>query len=91
MVDLKFKYPMAVSLMGMVMSGILGFVCCRVLKLVEMNAVVRFRFWATKILPIGWVHYTYSPAVVLTLILDTDCKIERMKAGYGSILRRDGA
>ncbi len=73
MVDLKFKYPMAVSLMGMAMSGILAFVCCRVLKVVEMNAVVRFRFWATKILPIGWVPYTDAPAVVSTLTLRTHC------------------
>ncbi|KAG2450822.1 hypothetical protein HYH02_004657 [Chlamydomonas schloesseri] len=54
MVDLKFSYPMAVSVMGMAMSGLLGFICCRVLRLVEAHAVVRWRFWFTKILPIGF-------------------------------------
>ena len=53
MVDLKFGYPMAVSLMGMAMSGLLGFLCCRLLRLVEVHAVVRWRFWFSKILPIG--------------------------------------
>ncbi|KAG2422641.1 hypothetical protein HXX76_015879 [Chlamydomonas incerta] len=54
MVDLKFGYPMAVSVMGMAMSGLLGFMCCRLLRLVETHAVVRWRFWFTKILPIGF-------------------------------------
>ncbi|PNH04645.1 putative sugar phosphate/phosphate translocator [Tetrabaena socialis] len=53
MVDLGFRYPMAVSAMGMVMSGLLSFVVCRVLRLVEANSVVRPRFWAAKMLPIG--------------------------------------
>ncbi|EFJ49210.1 hypothetical protein VOLCADRAFT_120797 [Volvox carteri f. nagariensis] len=54
MVDLKFKYPMTVSVMGMVMSGLLSFICCRVLRVVETHAIVRLRFWITKILPIGF-------------------------------------
>ncbi|GLI65022.1 hypothetical protein VaNZ11_008392 [Volvox africanus] len=54
MVDLRFKYPMAVSVMGMAMSGLLSFVCCRVLRVVETHAVVRPHFWIAKILPIGF-------------------------------------
>ncbi|GLC33216.1 hypothetical protein PLESTB_000358600 [Pleodorina starrii] len=54
MVDLKFKYPMSVSVMGMAMSGILSFICCRVLRIVETHAVVRPQFWVQKILPIGF-------------------------------------
>lgn len=54
MVDLKFKYPMTVSGMGMAMSGILSFVCCRVLRLVETKTVITTEFWLTKILPVGF-------------------------------------
>ncbi|GFR48613.1 hypothetical protein Agub_g10525, partial [Astrephomene gubernaculifera] len=54
MVDLKFKYPMTVSVMGMAMSGLLGFACCRIFRLVDTHVVVRPRFWVVKILPIGF-------------------------------------
>ncbi|PNH04174.1 putative sugar phosphate/phosphate translocator [Tetrabaena socialis] len=53
MVDLGFKYPMAVSALGMAMSGLLSYLSCRVLRLVEANSVVRLRFWVVKILPVG--------------------------------------
>eukprot|EP00798_Chlamydomonas_sp_ICE-L_P016184 gene16184-22345_t len=54
MVDLKFAYPMLVSAMGMFMSGVLSFLCCRVFDLVDAKAPVNFNFWLTKILPVGF-------------------------------------
>lgn len=53
MVDLGFDYPMTVSGMGMLMSGLLSFLCCRVLKIVEAETVVTFDFWVKRILPVG--------------------------------------
>ena len=54
MVDLGFKYPMAVSGMGMFMSGILGFIVCRVLRLVECKATITPNFWLVRIMPVGF-------------------------------------
>lgn len=44
---------MAVSGMGMSMSGLLGFLCCRVFGFVEAKAVIPFAFWRDKVLPVG--------------------------------------
>jgi hypothetical protein len=48
MVDLKFKYPMTVSGLGMLSSGILSFICCRMLKIVPAETKVSFEFWMSK-------------------------------------------
>lgn len=64
MVDLDFKYPMTVSVMGMIMSGVLSFFCCRILRIVEAHAVMRTRFWIMKILPIGYASGQSTPASV---------------------------
>ncbi|GFR40576.1 hypothetical protein Agub_g1156 [Astrephomene gubernaculifera] len=53
MVDLGFRYPMAITSMGMGMSAFLAFVCCRVLKLVAVHDNIELRFWLAKLLPIG--------------------------------------
>ncbi|KXZ53487.1 hypothetical protein GPECTOR_7g937 [Gonium pectorale] len=53
MVDLGFEYPMAVTGMGMFMSGFLAFICCHVLRLVEVHETMDPRFWAVRVLPIG--------------------------------------
>ena len=49
MVDLHFKYPMTVSSMGMLSSGLLSFVCCRVIKIVPAETHVTFEFWMAKV------------------------------------------
>lgn len=51
MVDLHFKYPMTVSSMGMLSSGLLSFVCCRVIKIVPAETHVTFEFWMAKVCP----------------------------------------
>lgn len=52
MVDLKFKYPMAVSGMGMATSGILSYACCRT-GLVDAKAVIKPDFYIKRIMPVG--------------------------------------
>lgn len=54
MVDLKFKYPMTVAGMGMLASGIMSFLCCRVFNWVEVKAPISRDFWIKKILPVGF-------------------------------------
>lgn len=54
MVDLKFKYPMTVSGMGMAMSGLLSYLCCRVFGIVEAKQQITWQFWFQKILPVGF-------------------------------------
>ncbi len=49
MVDLKFKYPMTVSSLGMAMSGLLSYMCCRVLRIVEADNRVSIEFFTTKV------------------------------------------
>eukprot|EP00955_Chlamydomonas_euryale_P065195 359172-Chlamydomonas_euryale.AAC.6 len=46
----------ALSGMGMATSGLLSYVCCRVLRLVKAESEVDVRFWATKA-----VKWTYAP------------------------------
>jgi hypothetical protein len=53
MVELGFKYPMTVAGMGMLTSGMLSFVACRMLGIVEGTQPVTPHFWATKIMPVG--------------------------------------
>jgi hypothetical protein len=53
MVDLGFKYPQTLSGFGMVCSGLLSFLACRVFRFVECKATISWRFWATKMLPVG--------------------------------------
>lgn len=53
MVDLGFKYPMFVTGMGMGMSGFLAFICCHVLRVVEVRESMELRFWLYRVLPIG--------------------------------------
>lgn len=54
MVDYGFKYPMTVSGMGMFASGILGYLCCHVLKIVEAKQSMTSRFYLTKLMPVGF-------------------------------------
>ncbi len=62
MVDLKFRYPMTVAGMGMLTSGVLSFLCCRVFRLVDAKTPVTFEFWVKKCLPVGFfmVRYTHT-------------------------------
>jgi hypothetical protein len=53
MVDLGFHFPQTLSGFGMVCSGILSYLACRVLKLVDCKASISLNFWATKMLPVG--------------------------------------
>lgn len=48
-----FPYPMALSGLGMLFSGIASTITCRYLKLVEAKRSVTPYFYATKILPVG--------------------------------------
>lgn len=54
MVDLGFKYPMTVSGLGMLMSGFLSYLSCRVFGFVKAENTVTIDFWATRILPVGF-------------------------------------
>eukprot|EP00197_Chlamydomonas_leiostraca_P007176 CAMPEP_0202865760 /NCGR_PEP_ID=MMETSP1391-20130828/6339_1 /ASSEMBLY_ACC=CAM_ASM_000867 /TAXON_ID=1034604 /ORGANISM="Chlamydomonas leiostraca, Strain SAG 11-49" /LENGTH=328 /DNA_ID=CAMNT_0049545637 /DNA_START=127 /DNA_END=1113 /DNA_ORIENTATION=+ len=54
MVDLKFKYPMTVAGMGMFASGLLSFVCCRVINVVDAKTPITREYWVQKILPVGF-------------------------------------
>lgn len=49
MVNLGFKYPMTVSSMGMLASGLLSFLCCRVFKLVEAKNKVALSFFVSRV------------------------------------------
>ncbi|GLC37079.1 hypothetical protein PLESTB_001393700 [Pleodorina starrii] len=53
MVALLFEYPMALTCLGMFMSGLLAFVCCHVLRLVKVSQHLELRFWLYRVLPIG--------------------------------------
>lgn len=49
----NFHYPMALSGLGMLFSSFASFVVCRVLKWVEPKRQLTWRFWLTRILPVG--------------------------------------
>jgi hypothetical protein len=53
MVGLGFKYPMTVAGMGMATSGLLSYVCCRGLRLVEDKQAITMQFWVRKCVPVG--------------------------------------
>ncbi|KXZ48371.1 hypothetical protein GPECTOR_28g778 [Gonium pectorale] len=53
MVDLKFKYPMAVAAMGMGFASIACFIWCDVLKMVPPALAVDTKFYWTRIFPVG--------------------------------------
>ncbi|CAD7700494.1 unnamed protein product [Ostreobium quekettii] len=55
MVTDGFKYPMALSGMGMVFSSLASFLCCRVFRVVSMKAsgMVTMTFYLQRILPVG--------------------------------------
>eukprot|EP00887_Chlorella_sp_A99_P004993 scaffold4.g4993.t1 len=48
-----FRYPMALSGLGMLFSSVASYLCCRVFRLVEAKRVVSTRFYVTRILPVG--------------------------------------
>lgn len=54
MVDLGFRYPMFVAGTGMIMSGLLSYVVCVCLRLVETKNSITFTFWVHKIMPVGF-------------------------------------
>lgn len=54
LVDYGFPYPFIVSGMGMLMSSVLSFSVCKVLRWVDANQEVSLRFYITRIMPIGF-------------------------------------
>ncbi|MEW5300114.1 MAG: hypothetical protein WDW38_002951 [Sanguina aurantia] len=54
MVDLGFRYPMFVAGTGMVMSGLLSYVVCVCLRLVEAKNTITLTFWVHKVMPVGF-------------------------------------
>ncbi|EFN55220.1 hypothetical protein CHLNCDRAFT_134469 [Chlorella variabilis] len=48
-----FHYPMALSGLGMAFSACASTLCCRVFKFVEAKKTMTWRFYCTKILPVG--------------------------------------
>lgn len=48
-----FHFPMALSGLGMAFSSIAAWFCCRVIKVVDAKKVVTWRFYITKLMPIG--------------------------------------
>eukprot|EP00884_Botryococcus_braunii_P023437 jgi/Botrbrau1/9778/Bobra.85_1s0022.2 len=48
-----FHFPMALSGLGMAFSAVASFIVCRVLKLVEAKRTITWRFYGTRILPVG--------------------------------------
>ncbi|GIL76150.1 hypothetical protein Vretimale_5718 [Volvox reticuliferus] len=53
MVDLKFKYPMAVAAMGMGFASVATYVYCDLLKRVPPTIGVDTKFYWTRIFPVG--------------------------------------
>ncbi|PNW73196.1 hypothetical protein CHLRE_14g622700v5 [Chlamydomonas reinhardtii] len=53
MVDLKFKYPMAVAAMGMGFASIACYIYCDLIKAVPPATAVDARFYWTRIFPVG--------------------------------------
>lgn len=48
-----FHFPMALSGLGMLFSGIASYITCHHLKLVEANKKISWGFYAKKIMPVG--------------------------------------
>ncbi|KAG1678600.1 hypothetical protein FOA52_012607 [Chlamydomonas sp. UWO 241] len=53
MVDIGFAYPITVSTLGMLGSGVLSFLCCHVFGIVKCEAPISLNFWVTRLLPVG--------------------------------------
>ncbi|CAL8465208.1 g4743 [Coccomyxa elongata] len=49
-----FHYPMALSCLGMLFSSVASYIACRVIKVVEVNRVLTWRFYFARILPVGF-------------------------------------
>lgn len=52
--SLQFPYPMTVSGMGMMGSGVASFLCCRVFKVVEATSEVPKGLYMSSIIPVGF-------------------------------------